>query len=112
MGAVFVSSLTTPPLEEQAQNLSLSSHLSAVNNTKLRFTSFPSGRFTIVQRERVAVWRPYLAGFVLSKRSRNLSGTTRLEESADCISIPEALNSTVQAFGPLVTMILAQALQL
>ena len=29
VGAVFVSSLTTPPLEEQAQNLSLSSHLSS-----------------------------------------------------------------------------------
>ena len=30
VGAVFVSSLTTPPLEEQAQNLSLSSHLSSI----------------------------------------------------------------------------------
>ena len=69
MGAVFVSSLTTPPLEEQAQNLSLSSHLSAVEFTKLRFTSFPSGRFTIAQRDRVAVWRPYFASVILTKRS-------------------------------------------
>ena len=31
------------------------------------------------------LWRPYLAGIVLIKRSWNLSGTTRLEESADRI---------------------------
>ena len=69
---------------------------------------------TILTYDLIPLWRPYLASFILIKRSQNLSSTTQLEQSSDRILCPRGFSrySTVQVFGPLFKTILAQALQL